>query len=205
MNFQNRIAATGLFLILVLSSQTVFAQQILEQDELRLKPVYKSLAEALAKPDSVYRLSLKGKKLKTFPTEVFQFKNLNSLDLSRNKLKEIPDSLDQFTSLVELNLGYNQLTSLPESVGSIKNLAVLKLYRNKITYLPAEMGKLIYLEELELWDNEIDVFPEEMHNCKLLKKIDLRGILMSDEKQHAIQALFPNARINFSPSCSCKD
>ncbi len=193
-------------LIILLFFTKAEAQKILEPEELVRMPVYKSMEAARSvNPDSVFRLSLRGKKLKQIPAEVYQFKNLQWLDLSRNKLTELNDSIGLLLSLTELNLGYNKLKTLPASTGNLKHLSVLKLHKNLIAQLPKEMGNLRYLETLEMWDNEIDVFPEEMRDCRLLRKLDLRGILMSDEKQHAIQALFPNTKIYFSASCACKE
>lgn len=195
-----------LMLIMFLLLSKAEAQKILEPEELMRMPVYKSIEAArAANPDSVFRLSLRGKKLKHIPAEVYQFKNLQWLDLSRNRITTLNDSIGLLLSLTDLNLGYNKLKTLPAAIGSLKHLSVLKLHKNLITHLPKEMGNLRYLETLEMWDNEIDVFPEEMRECRLLRKLDLRGILMSDEKQHAIQALFPNTKIYFSASCACKE
>lgn len=198
---------TGIFLLsMVLFFKGAVSQKILEPEELMRMPVFKSIDAAKAVPhDSVVRLSLRGKKLKQVPAEVYLFKNLQWLDLSRNRITELNDSIGMLSSLTELNLGYNKLKTLPASTGNLKHLSALKLHKNFITHLPKEMGNLRYLETLEMWDNEIDVFPEEMRECRLLRKLDLRGILMSDEKQHAIQALFPNAKIYFSASCACKE
>lgn len=201
-----KIKSGILLLIMFLLLTRANAQKILEPEELMRMPVYKSIESAnLANPDSVYRLSLRGKKLKQIPSEVYRLKNLQWLDLSRNRITTLNDSIGLLLSLTDLNLGYNKLKTLPASIGNLKNLSVLKLHKNLITQLPKEMGNLRYLETLEMWDNEIDVFPEEMRECRLLRKLDLRGILMTDEKQHAIQALFPNTKIYFSASCACKE
>jgi Leucine-rich repeat (LRR) protein len=197
---------SGILFMLLLLLHEASAQRIPEPEELSRLPVYKSIQAALSvPPDSVYCLSLRGKKLTSVPSEVYLFKNLLSLDLSRNKIKTLNDSIGLLTNLIELNLGYNKLETLPAAIGNLKHLTVLKLHKNRISRLPPETGNLRELETLELWDNEIDVFPEEMRECRLLRKLDLRGILMSDEKQYAIQALFPNAKIYFSASCACKD
>jgi Leucine-rich repeat (LRR) protein len=191
--------------LLFLPVTKVCCQRILEPEELHRLPIFRNLSDALANPDTVYRLSLKGKKLTYLPAEIFLFKNLQWLDLSRNRFTEISDSIGQLIHLTELNLSYNKLKTLPPAIGNLKHLTVLKLQKNHIKRLPAEMGQLRNLEVLELWDNEIDVFPEEMSQCRLLRKLDLRGILMTDEEQHAIQALFPHTKIYFSASCTCKD
>ncbi len=199
-----RLKSAVAFLFFLLSTDS-WSQRILEPEELQRIPIFRHLSHALANPDTVYRLSLKGKKLTYLPAEIFLFKNLQWLDLSRNRFTEISDSISLLTNLTELNLSHNKLKTLPPAIGNLKHLAVLKLQKNQITRLPPEMGELRNLEVLELWDNEIDVFPEEMRQCRLLRKLDLRGILMTDEKQHAIQALFPHTKIYFSAPCVCKD
>ena len=45
---------------------------------------YKDIDHALANPDSVFQLRLKGKGLNAFPSELNQFPNLQKLDLSKH-------------------------------------------------------------------------------------------------------------------------
>ncbi|TAL61422.1 MAG: hypothetical protein EPN85_04855, partial [Bacteroidetes bacterium] len=46
--------------------------QLLDSAALFSAPVYDNLEDALKNPNSVYRLSLRGKKLKTFPEDILK-------------------------------------------------------------------------------------------------------------------------------------
>ena len=166
--------------------------------------VYKSLSAALANPDSVYILDLRGKKLTEFPVEVYKLPHLLVLDLSRNKIKTLPDEISKMESLEELDLSGNKISVLPASIGDFKWLKKLALNRNTLITLPSSIGDLTTLEFLELWDNELEDLPEEIKNLKKLRILELRGILFSEEQQTRFRELVPNARVYMSPSCNCK-
>jgi len=167
--------------------------------------VFTSLSEALRQPDSVYILDLSRKKLKEVPPEIARLKNLQELNLSKNKLKTLPPHIGKLTNLVTLKASNNDLTALPPEIGGLQSLKHLELNRNLIVTLPAEIGLLENLESLELWDNEIDSLPETMSKLKRLQVLELRGILFTDEEQHAIRKMVPECRVYFSPSCLCHD
>lgn len=166
--------------------------------------VYKSLSAALANPDSVFILDLRGKKLTEFPVEVYKLPHLLVLDLSRNKIKRLPDDIARLESLEELDLSGNKLTELPASIGDFKWLKKLSLNRNTLVTLPPSIGNIATLEYLELWDNELDDLPDEIKNLKKLRILELRGILFSEEQQTRFRELVPNTRVYMSPSCNCK-
>ena len=166
--------------------------------------VYKSLNAALAQPDSVFILELKGKKLASIPEEVFLFPNLLVLDLSKNKIQEVPASIGKLSSLEELNLASNRLKNLPSEIGDMKGLKILSLNRNLITELPATIGNMSSLQVLELWDNELSTLPDEIRNIQTLRIVELRGILFTDEQQKHFRELLPGVRLYMSPACDCK-
>ncbi|NVN94603.1 MAG: leucine-rich repeat domain-containing protein [Bacteroidetes bacterium] len=178
--------------------------QLLSPDELEQQPVYNSLSQALKNPEKVYRLDLSKQKLQVIPKAIFGLYNLQELILAKNKLHEIPQEIANLTNLQKLNVSKNNLTELPAAIGALTNLEVLVANQNDIYKLPAEIGNLINLEFLDLWSNEIDVFPEQISKLKdTLKKLDLRVVLINDEKQKAIADLLPNTDIYFSKSCNC--
>ncbi|HKR03539.1 MAG TPA: leucine-rich repeat domain-containing protein [Bacteroidia bacterium] len=195
------------FIVLVATMFCTFqlcAQNILEAEELGQMKTFVNLQEALSQPDSVFKLNLKGKKLKEFPDEIFSLHNLQVLNLSKNHIKEIPADIEKLKSLQELDLSNNDLTQLPPQIGGLIHLSKLKLNKNEITSLPREIGGLIHLEVLEMWNNELDTIPDEVRDLVRLKVFELRGILFSDEKQKYIRSLLPETKIYFSPSCACK-
>ena len=166
--------------------------------------VYKSLSAALAQPDSVFILEIKGKKLKEIPAGVFQLHQLVVLDLGRNRIRNLPPAIQNLKNLEELDLTNNKLKTLTSEIGTLSKLKKLSLNRNVITELPVSIGKLSSLQILELWDNEIGTLPEEIKDLNNLKTLELRGILFSHEHQKYFQDLLPNTRINMSPACDCK-
>jgi len=168
--------------------------------------IYRSLQEASANPDRVFRLNLSRKRLDSIPAEVFQFKNLTELDLSRNRITELPKEIGSLSNLQRLNLGNNNLVNLPDEIGSLKNLVYLGLNRNKIESLPPTIGQLQNLEVLELWDNELADVPDEIAELQNLRVLELRGILFTPEQQQRIDSLVvKSAKLYLSPSCNCKN
>jgi Leucine-rich repeat (LRR) protein len=165
--------------------------------------IYTSLEEALLNPNEVRYLSLKHKKLRTLPQEIYQFKNLEILDLSKNRLEEIPSEIDKFKQLKEINVANNNLTTLPIQIGQLIHLKKILASQNNIALLPNTISNLINLELLDLWSNEIESFPDEIGALKQLKFVDLRGIMLSDEQKSNIRSLLPNADIQFSMGCNC--
>lgn len=187
-------------------SKFCFAQQSTLLDSLTLDTIqaYTSLEEALKNPDKVIKLELRKKKLKNFPKEIFQFKNLQYLDLSKNNIKEIPEEIEQLGSLQYLSLSKNKIESVPKQIGELTHLYFLNLNQNDLSALPPQIGKLSKLRNLDLWSNNIERFPNEMKELKSLKLLDLRVILIPDAEQERIQAMLPKAKIHFSPYCKCQ-
>ncbi len=190
-------------LLLPLLLPTCLFAQLLDTAALLAQPVYEDLNKALQDPDKVYRLDLRGQKLKEVPPEIFKFKNLQDLDLSRNKLKSIPETIGLLTNLQVLNVSSNQIESLPDSIGMLKNLKKLIAFKNNLTGLPRELGNCENLEVLDLWSNDLAIFPEELSKLKKLRWVDMRVIILNDEDQEKIRKLLPDTKIFFSPSCKC--
>lgn len=190
---------TFLFCGLVSFSQSL----LLDSVSLAACYEYKDLNEALKNPDSVIRLSLRKKKFKTFPSELYQFKNLQYLDLSKNSIDELPDSITLFINLQHLICSKSGLKRLPPNMGKLKNLKYLNVNQNDIERLPLSFGELENLEVADLWSNNLEYFPETMKKMTKLRLMDLRNILIPQNHQDNIQAMLPNTKIYFSPPCKC--
>lgn len=201
---------TSIFLILLCSILSCFkpisvqAQTVL-LDSLTLDTMkaFTSIEEAMRHPEQVIKLELRKKKLKEFPKEILQFKNLQYLDLSKNNIKELPAAIGQLSQLQYLALSKNDLEQLPAEIGELKNLYYLNVNQNSLDALPATIGKLDQLRNLDLWSNDIGKFPDEVKYMKSLRLLDLRVILIPDAEQERIQSLLPGAKIYFSPYCKC--
>jgi Leucine-rich repeat (LRR) protein len=157
-------------------------------------PAY-SLEQALEKPDSTYRLDLRGQNLKNFPTEIFKLKNLGELWLNKNQIKEIPLEIAQLEHLQSIDLSNNQINSLPESFKNLKNLRKLNLNKNLIkdgvstialiSYLPKlvslemnfcqmdslspQIGNFLKINDLQFTGNQLKYLPAEIGKLKKLQ------------------------------------
>lgn len=192
-----------IYILLFVSSYNCFAQQL---DSLSLDTLtgYESIELAMQQPDKVVKLVLRKKKLKSFPPEIFTFKNLQYLDLSKNQITDIPAEIGDLEQLQVLMLSKNQIEQLPATIGKLKNLKWLDVNQNELFALPEQIGYLENLEYLDLWSNNITVFPDDLMQLKKLKVLDLRVIIIDDEVQEQIQSYLPKTKIHFSPGCRCK-
>lgn len=193
-----------LIIIFLIATVSLKAQtQLLDSFALATHPEILEMEEALKNPDAVIKLTLRKKKYKEFPRELYKFKNLQYLDISKNSIQELPDSITQFKNLQYLNVSKNSLKKLPNNFGDLKNLKHVNLNNNDLERLPYTFGNLENLEIADLWYNNLEHFPETMSNLKKLKVMDLRSILIPQTNQDAIQAMLPNTKIYFSPPCKC--
>jgi hypothetical protein len=202
---EQRIMRIPAIVIAFLSfSAPAFPQaELLDSVALAMYQEYTDLEEALKNPDNVIKLSLRKKKLKEFPKQLYQLKNLQYLDLSRNSIKELPDSIVTFRNLQYLIVSRTGLERLPRNIGEMKNLRHLNVNQNEISVLPFSFGDLENLEVADLWSNNLEYFPESMANLKNLKWMDLRNILIPQNHQDNLQNMLPNTNIQFSPPCNC--
>lgn len=191
-------------MIVLFSITTVTKAQLLDSLTLDTLKAFTSLEEALKTPDKVIKLVLRRNKYKTFPTEIFQFKNLQYLDLHKNNIKEIPAQIGTLKDLQYFSISKNGLEQLPPQIGDLTNLYYLNGSQNELSELPPEIGKLVNLRNLDLWDNNIDVLPDEIRKCYKLKILDLRAIMISDAKQNVIRSQLRHTKIFFSPYCNCQ-
>ena len=100
--------------------------QLYKLSELDTVKEYKSLEEALKNPDAVIRLTLKGKKLKPIPKEVFLFKNLQELNIRKTKIDLLPKEIGDLKNLQILDVSKNELVTLPPEIGLLTNLKNIK-------------------------------------------------------------------------------
>lgn len=194
-----------LFLLLfAFSLHFAYSQEIL-LDSLSLASAkeYHYLDSALKHPDKVYKLVLRRQKLKSFPKEIFLFKNLQYLDISKNDIKEIPEDIGSLKYLQYFACSKCKLSKIPESIGQLEHLYYLNLNQNDIDSLPESIGNLKKLKILDLWDNNLSYFPYSMNRLENLKIMDVRSILLNEQQQNYIQSLLPNTKIYFSPPCRC--
>jgi Leucine-rich repeat (LRR) protein len=176
---------------------------LLDSAALENWPAITDLTVALQKPDSVVKLVLRKKHLKEFPMEVLQFKNLQYLDISKNSIKSIPDSIAKLKNLQHLACSKTGLVTIPNTIIALQELRYINLNQNEIVFLPWGFGKLAKLQVADLWSNELESFPSSMGDLKALRWMDLRNILIPQNKQDELKAALPHAKVYFSPPCKC--
>jgi Leucine-rich repeat (LRR) protein len=193
-------------IIFFFSTIQIVNGQIALMDSLTLDTLtgYTNLQEALKSPDAVTKLVLRKQHLKSFPREIFLFKNLQYLDLSKNDIKDIPDSIGNLTNLQYFLCSKSGVERLSKDIGKLNNLLYLNLNQNELEYLPPQIGNLEKLEILDLWSNNLAEYPPTLANLKSLRILDLRAILMTDELQAQVEGMLPRAKVYMSPSCKCK-
>lgn len=186
------------FICLAMSAQA----QLFTIEELEDLYVFTTLEEALSKPDSVYRLRLKVKDV--IPAEVFTaFPNLHELNLSRNRLRALPTEIGLLKNVKRFVADRNKIVTLPPEIGDMEALQELVLNRNELTSLPKEIGNLQNLYLLDLWSNNLDDLPESMSKMANLKEVDLRVIVMSDDRKKELREMLPNVKIHLDKGCNC--
>lgn len=178
--------------------------QLLDSIAFDSVPTY-TLQKALKQdPLKVYKLSLKKKKLRELPAEIYQFKNLQVLNVKGNKLKVFPKEITTFKYLQELNISANRIQVVTKELGELIHLKKFIANSNKIVSIPPEIKHLKKLQFLDLWGNDIGSLPYEISELKnSLKEIDMRVILMSKAEHKKIKELLPTTKIRFSKSCNC--
>lgn len=129
--------------------------RLLNAAQLRDARWFYTMEEAKAYPDQVYKLSLADNKLKEIPAEVFQFKNLQVLNLNNCALVELSDSIRALHNLQFLSLYDNKLRVLPQGIRELKNLEVLYLGKNKLFELPLWVGGLGKIQRLDISRNRM--------------------------------------------------
>ncbi|KAL0265729.1 UNVERIFIED_CONTAM: hypothetical protein PYX00_011444 [Menopon gallinae] len=119
--------------------------------------------------------------------EVFDYTDLQKLDLSFNQLIRLPKEIGSLSQLQELDLsgnrltrlpkeiGHNELTTLPGEIGSLSQLQKLSLSCNELTTLPGEIGSLSQLKWLYLYDNQLTTLPRKIATLQSIIQLDLRN------------------------------
>ena len=100
-------------------------------------------------------LSFRACKLKTIPQILFNYINLELLDLSKNKIEQIDCDIKDGNKLKHLNLAKNKLRNLPSELMKLNNLVYFGLQQNKIETVAPSLKVLL----------------SKTHNYDLLAKI----------------------------------
>lgn len=190
-------------LVVMLFFFNQLSAQLLTKEQLDTCRVYTSLEQALRHPERVYILDLSKQKIKKFPQEILQFKNLNILKLNKNKLDQLPDSLSQLINIQEIELDKNNFSHFPIVLTELINLKKIIISQNEVEEIPFAIKNLKKLEHLDMWSNNLFKIPDSISELENLKVFDLRVIQFSSEEKERLEKLLPNTKIHFSNSCNC--
>ena len=155
-------------------------------------------AHQTTRPDTVKMLAFNQLDLKNVPDIVYQFPNLEELDLSKNALNELPARLTAdiptlkrlsllgnvipnesvFITpnkhLLSLNLQSNKLTRVPPSIRHNRRLESLWLGNNDLTSLDTKtLRRLRRLTDLNLYNAGLTTLPKTIGRLKRVKVLDL--------------------------------
>jgi len=141
--------------------------------------------------------SIFGLGLTEIPDFIFDFKNLEHLNLGENTISKIPDKIKNLKNLKyfslainnvssiskelgnlkieDLNIEQNKLQSIPDVVYNLKSLKSLDISFNQIKSISEKIGNLKNLEILEGYGNKIESIPDTISNLKKLRVLDLSG------------------------------
>ncbi len=163
-------------------------------------------SEALKQdPRSVKSLDCSGCKWDSIPIELFQFQNLEVLNLSKNKIQDLPDQFASLVKLQELDLGRNKMTVFPLELANLTSLKILHLDRNQITKIPQQIASLQALETLDLYANAIEDFGEGLFALPNLKLLNLEGVMYGTVFAKSFMAKLPQTKVLMDPPCKCLD
>jgi Leucine-rich repeat (LRR) protein len=141
-------------------------------------------------------LSLKGKKIKDVPADLFYHDEITSLDLSNNGKQQrktnviiknshfleitiLPKGFKKMKNLSRLALGGNQIISLPEEISTLKEMTWLDFTNNRISEIPASFSGLKKLTSLGASDCRFSEFPQVICQMKNIRKLGIFNNLFS--------------------------
>ncbi len=125
-------------------------------------------------PQNVRIIDLRNNKLKKFPEEIVNFKNLDTLKLDNNSIHSIPSTIFSGFSPKFFSISNNYLKGIPLEISLWqKNLEYLNISVNFISNLPKEIGLLSNLKSLHINNNSFVNIPNDLRKLSNLKEIGL--------------------------------
>ncbi len=109
--------------------------------------------------------------LEEFPTELFNYPEIVSIDLGnddyieeqqKNLIQIIPEGIGRIRNLAVLNLENNKVSNVSENLSRLRKLKKLNLQNNQLRDLPEKIANMNCLKELVLYENPFDMLPPEI-------------------------------------------
>ncbi len=132
----------------------------------------KQILAQKSKSDTILVLSRLG--LTSMPNDIYEFKNLKTLNLSNNYIEKINLNIKKLPNLESLILNDNILTVNAIKIKRNTNLKAINLSNNGLIFIPNRMHKNKGLEEITLANNLISEFGKiRFRRFKNLKFLNL--------------------------------
>lgn len=161
----------------IFQGKNYYRSELLEQ--FAHLPRTENIKELLSNKEEVYSIDLSYSDLKELPKEIFQFINLQALNLSGNKFTDVEKlilNLSKLPNLKVLQLNSLKLKTLPQNIQLLANIEVLCLSQNKLKYLSEDIGKLSKLKLLSLRNNKtLKDLPKLIGDLRCLQRLDVSG------------------------------
>lgn len=136
-----------------------------------------NLIALLNKKDEIYSLNLSYSKITELPQELFQFENLQYLNLSGNRFKDkekLFDDLAKLPNLIILELDRCYLKALPDNISKLKNLLMLSMTFNDFRMLNENLGALTSLKYLDIGSNgKLRDLPKSIGQLRCLQMLNV--------------------------------
>ncbi|KAK3787875.1 hypothetical protein RRG08_022168 [Elysia crispata] len=123
-------------------------------------------------------LNLSFNNFTTFPLEVLNLSNLETLKLRNNPMVEIPSDITRLQKLRVFIVSFCLITALPLSLFELPCLEDLSVAYNRLTFLPAEISRLKSLQVLDLEGNQIPALPAKCLDMISLSHVNVRNNFM---------------------------
>lgn len=121
-------------------------------------------------------LKLGNNQLTALTPSIYEYENLQILELEGNMLSNLPEELGMLKFLRELNIGDNVFVRIPNCVYELKKLQILLVANNRLEQLDVKnLGNLKILTHLDVSNNNIRHIPPELGNLTQLKHLVLKG------------------------------
>lgn len=135
----------------------------------------------LVKLPGLNKLDLSENRFTTVPNHIFQFPELEVVNMNRNSIERFPALASEqccelqvnCTNLLELVLSRNQLHSIGPEIGVFSSIVSLSLAFNKLSELPDELGRLSHLRLILLNSNHLEEFPSCLLELPRIRVIDI--------------------------------
>ena len=137
------------------------------------KKIYRSLTEALAEPEQVYRLSLRNNRIRSLPKEISRLTNLRELDISGSLLTSLPEEIGELRELRVITGNASRLTSLPAALGRLPKLRMINVGYCRLDALPSELAGSTSLWELLAGDNRLTELPDSYRHLDNLFRLHI--------------------------------